>query len=307
MRTEQRNKQKMACSSSMAKLLNVLMVVCMAAAVCTAAPTAAGGARAQLRRSHGANKRLRMRVNSLLDSVADAVEHVSNKVKKTVLHPRLKHDYKLLVRNASVIVATARGSLAPSRLLWRSGIEHGHVIMWVDEAQRNSTVRTVQHWFKLGSNEDAEQERIAVHAVEGGGATARYEMVIPLLPQRAGRRGAQWGTAREEDSYEFLQAQMECARGGARRQSTTARMLCACEMVHSSDAEHALRCATRVAQRAARTARSAGRVHVALRLLVRQTRCRRAADAAARTRCVVAAVRDADGEGERGETEGGIR
>lgn len=299
-------------------IVNIVVLLCMVTAVCMAAPMSVASTK-QREREHTQSDisssqmdatPLGMRVNSFFESVADVVEQVSDNVKKAVLHPRFKHDYKLTLRNESVIVASVRGRLLANDTqrdgelkVWKSGIRHGYVIISVDEAEQKATnnasdngVTTVEHWFKVGK-ERVLFDKIDVHALnasEGG-----YEMVIPLyrkeevrngVTEQVRRSGEHWGTEREEDEYEFLQAQMECER--KHQQSAIRGMICACERTHDENAEHAYRCVLRVLERVMKTARTMGKLQVAMKMYVTKARCSREKQTTTRSKCVQEALQE---------------
>lgn len=121
-----------------------------------------------------------------------------------------------------------------------------------------------------------------------------YEIVIPLRTESKSNGNARmisrtvakatspdgdvvqghWGTAREEDEYEFLQAQMACQN--LHGTSGIRRMLCTCDKLHMENPTRRLLCVSRIADKVVKVANDHGEARIAAKIYRGSVRCRSA-------------------------------
>lgn len=178
--------------------------------------------------------------------------------------------------------------------------------------------KTGEYRFMLKKSEPV-VERIYLEE-DGKKASAGYVMMIPLRRLESDGGGGKadsrsdkgedssgeagqvvqdgWGTAEEEDEYEFLQAQMSCQKvhgtWGVRR------MICTCSSVHEKNEWRKLLCVSRIVDKVVVMAKDHDEGGVAARLHDGGLGCRGAADGVgASYECLVRLLEGQAGEGSR--------
>lgn len=251
-----------------------------------------------------------MRLTSFIEGISASLEDMRFAILRAFWNHK-KNSYEIKSRNETMLVAHIDGKrffspdgshkVKPVRV-----VSHNRKLtVEVEEAAfeeiKDESKKVAEETTGMGTEYEfvindchAVLEDIYLKATNG--VTPGYDIIIPLRPKSA--KGSDdavtaisrtvtkatspdievqkghWGTSREEDEFEFLQAQLSCQK--AHGYSGIRRMLCTCERVHLGSETRHLLCVSRIADKVVRVAKENGEGRAAARIYRGSMRCRSA-------------------------------